>query len=217
MLKIDEWIRKGQGEDGQQFTQETYPHRGILIGMMNEIPISSQGPKGGNTKCLQDAERNAAYFGKFKLGTLCVLVQVQKNLEFLKNTPKNQEENGTTLQDKVTDVYRGPKHPILKECKSFPKRTTKARRQKHALQRWSRISEDDNKAHMFSQWPLYALVNFCLSWTIETGQPWKSPRFGSIVLNPRISELASLSQAPVADDISDYAWLALGTNINSWG
>ena len=31
-----------------QFTPETYPLRVIFIGMMNEIPISSQGPKGGN-------------------------------------------------------------------------------------------------------------------------------------------------------------------------
>ena len=33
-----------------------------------KFPISSPGPKGGNTQFLQDAERNATYFGKFKLG-----------------------------------------------------------------------------------------------------------------------------------------------------
>ena len=44
------------------FTPETHPHREML----NEIPISRQGPKGGNAQFLQDAERNAAYLGKFK-------------------------------------------------------------------------------------------------------------------------------------------------------
>ena len=38
------------------------------MGMMNGIPISSQGPRGGNAQFLQDAERNAAHFGKLKPG-----------------------------------------------------------------------------------------------------------------------------------------------------
>ena len=58
VLRIDEWIR----------------------GMMNEIPISSKGPKGGNALFLQDAERSAAQFGKFKPGTSCTLIQVQTKL-----------------------------------------------------------------------------------------------------------------------------------------
>ena len=38
------------------------------MGTMNEIPISSKGPKGCNVLFLQDAERNAAYFGEFQPG-----------------------------------------------------------------------------------------------------------------------------------------------------
>ena len=34
------------------------------MGMMNEIPFCSKGPKGGGAQVLQDAEINAAYFGK---------------------------------------------------------------------------------------------------------------------------------------------------------
>ena len=33
---------------------------------MDEIPTSSQGPKGGDAQFLQDAERHAAYFGMSK-------------------------------------------------------------------------------------------------------------------------------------------------------
>ena len=38
------------------------------MGMTNENPTFLQGPKGGDVQFLQDAERNAAYFGKFKPG-----------------------------------------------------------------------------------------------------------------------------------------------------
>ena len=34
---------------------------------MNQIPISSQGPKAGNAQFLQDVERNVAYVGKLNL------------------------------------------------------------------------------------------------------------------------------------------------------
>ena len=36
--------------------------------MTNEIPISSMEPKGGKALFLHDAERNAAYFARFKPG-----------------------------------------------------------------------------------------------------------------------------------------------------
>ena len=66
MLNLAEWIRQGQGEDGQQFTPETHTHRAIFWEMMNEIPISPQGPNGVCAQFLQDAERNATDFGKCK-------------------------------------------------------------------------------------------------------------------------------------------------------
>ena len=63
-----EWIRQGEGEDGQKFTPETCPHQVIFMGKVNGIPLSSKELKGGCAQFLQDAERNAAYFGKFKPG-----------------------------------------------------------------------------------------------------------------------------------------------------
>ena len=64
--ETDEWIRRGQGEDGQHRTPETCHHRDLFIGMMNGIPISSKEPKGGKAPLLQDADRNAGYFARFK-------------------------------------------------------------------------------------------------------------------------------------------------------
>ena len=65
---------------------------------MNEIPISEQGPKGSGAQFLQDVERNAAPFGKFKPGYL--LIQVQKKLGNLKRTQTTQKESGMNLQNK---------------------------------------------------------------------------------------------------------------------
>ena len=45
---------------------ETGPNRVLLMGKMNEIQISSNEPKEGKALILQGAERNEAYFGKFK-------------------------------------------------------------------------------------------------------------------------------------------------------
>ena len=76
--EIDDWIRQGQGEDGPHFGPETRPRRVLLMGMMNEIPICSKESKGGKALFLQDAERNAAYFARFKPGCLCTQVDTQK-------------------------------------------------------------------------------------------------------------------------------------------
>ena len=66
--EIAEWIRKGQGEDGQSFAPETCPHRVLFMGMMSGTPSSVKEPKEGKTPFLQDLERNAAYFCGFKPG-----------------------------------------------------------------------------------------------------------------------------------------------------
>ena len=47
VLKLDECTRQSQGEDGKQFP------RVIFMEMMSDIPISSQGPKGGSVQFLQ--------------------------------------------------------------------------------------------------------------------------------------------------------------------
>ena len=64
------------------------PHRVILMVMMNEIPLFAQGPKGSSTKFLQDAARNAVYFGKFKPGYFMSVGPGSEKLGILKSTPK---------------------------------------------------------------------------------------------------------------------------------
>ena len=168
MLKIDEWIRPGPEEYGQQFTPKAYPHRVIFMGMMNEIPISSQGPKGGNTQCLQDAERNAAHIGKLKPGY------------FMYIGPSSEETW------KFEKVHRQPKRKMGRACRTIhecisctktsspermqklPKIRFEARWQNHALQRRSRISKDDKGTHQLSRGHLYDF-GFNCSWSKGRG------------------------------------------------
>ena len=71
-----------------------FAHR-VIMGMMNIIPISAQGPKGGNALLLQDAERmHAAYLEKNKTGTSYTLVQVYNKPWHFQKYPDNQKENG---------------------------------------------------------------------------------------------------------------------------
>ena len=66
------------------------------MGMMSEIPISSQRPKGGNAQFLQDAESNATHLGKFKPGYFMYFGPGSKETwEIERSTLKIQEENGT--------------------------------------------------------------------------------------------------------------------------
>ena len=37
---VVECVQAGMGEDGQCSTPETYPHRLVVVGIMNEIPVS---------------------------------------------------------------------------------------------------------------------------------------------------------------------------------
>ena len=89
VFKIDEWLRPGKGEDGHIFTPETYLHRIIFIGIINEIPIYSKGPKEGNALFVQDAERNAAYVGKLKLGCLMYIGPSSKETWKFEKYPGN--------------------------------------------------------------------------------------------------------------------------------
>ena len=50
--------KKVKEKTDKRFTQETYPHSVILMGMMNEIDISSQDPKKkGKEHLVHDAEK----------------------------------------------------------------------------------------------------------------------------------------------------------------
>ena len=63
-IEIDDRIGNRSRDDGEH--QETYPHRIIFMGMMNEIPMSSEGLAIVEAQLVQDAERSADYFGKFR-------------------------------------------------------------------------------------------------------------------------------------------------------
>ena len=80
----------------QTFTPGTSLHRIDLMGMMNEIPISSKGPKEGTALFLQYTERNAAYFNRFN-----------KNLEIWEVLRRSSRTTGH-WQDKLRMciVYR---------------------------------------------------------------------------------------------------------------
>ena len=106
-------FEKAQGQDGQNFTPETCPHRVLFMGMMNEIPISSKGAKAGEALFLQDSERNAAYFGKFKPAYLMYIGPCSEK-ELLKSIQMTQKENGTNEQSKLRKsvLYRS-----IQSCK----------------------------------------------------------------------------------------------------
>ena len=76
------------------------------MGMMNEIPISSKGPKGCNTLFLQDAERNAAYFGELQLGYFMHIVPGSENIWNFEKYPDNvKRQMGSTSQTSYECVW----------------------------------------------------------------------------------------------------------------
>ena len=82
---------------------------------MNEIPISSQGPKGGNAQFLQDAERHAAYFGKFKPRYFMHVGRRSEEIWTLVKYRDNPKEKWDELAKQVTEVSLVQKHRILRE------------------------------------------------------------------------------------------------------
>ena len=171
VLEIDEWIRQSQGEDGQNFTPETCPHRVLLKVMMNEIPISSKEPKGGKAQFLQDS-------GSSSLDTSCTLVQDRKRLTTLKSIQMTQKENCMCLAKHVTELYLVQKHLLLRRMCRFPERRNEEKRCKHAFQRRWCICNDDDGSHQFSQRHLYCFRNMWLSWKALWDRRWKSTKFG---------------------------------------
>ena len=120
--EIDEWIRQGQGEYGHRVTPETYPHRVIFMGMMTEVPISPQGPKEGNAQFLQDAELNAAYFGKFEPGYFMYIGSGSEGTWEFEQYPENPKGRWDELARQVMEVYLVQKHPSVKGCRNFKKK-----------------------------------------------------------------------------------------------
>ena len=91
------------------------------MGMMNEIPISSKEPKGGKALFLQDAERNAAYFGRFNPGYLLYIGPSSEKPWNIENDPDDPKGKWNERAKQDTEVCLVQKHPILKECINFLK------------------------------------------------------------------------------------------------
>ena len=87
--------------------------------MMHKIPISSQQPKGGKARFLQDAERNAACFAKLK-PEYFIGPGSEKTWNFEK-CPGNPQGKWDELAKQVTDVYLVQTYPILKGYINFQK------------------------------------------------------------------------------------------------
>ena len=154
---------------------------------MNEIPNSSQAPKGGSAQCLHDAERNAAYVKKFKPG--CIMYIGPSSEETWKFEKRKMGWACTTSHGSISCS--------LKWCRNFQKGS------------WS--AKDDNGSHQFSQSHLYTVRNCSLSWTRKQDDLESRQNSASIDLTPRVLETVSLSRASVADDLSDNAWVGTGT------
>ena len=94
-------------ENGQNVTPEIKPHRVILTDMMNESPISSQGPAVTGARFLQEAGTNAPYNGIFKKGNFMFTVPgFRRTHGILKNTATTRRDDGTLLLEKLSKIIR---------------------------------------------------------------------------------------------------------------
>ena len=72
-------------------------------------------------RILQDAERYAAYLGKFKPGYVMYVGPGSENPLNFEESPDNPQEKWDELAKQVTDVSLVQKHPILKGFFNFQK------------------------------------------------------------------------------------------------
>ena len=122
MREIDEWIRQGQGEDGQHFTPETCLHRVLFMGLMNEIPISSEEPRGGTAIFLQYAERNAACFARLKPGCFMYKGPGSEKTGNLAWYPDDLKRTWDGLAKQVTEVVSCTEASNRERVYPFPER-----------------------------------------------------------------------------------------------
>ena len=207
--EIDEWIRQGEGEHGQNFTPEACPHRVLFMGMMNEMPISSQEPKGGKALFLH-AERHAAYFGKFNPGCFMYTGPGSEKTSTFEKHPDDPKGILDELATQVTEVYLVQTHPILKGCNNF---------QRGELKKGGanmRFDADDSSVKMMMD-----LISSANDFSIIFGIcdylgkideiDLESQRnTASVVLTPRVSETVTLSRPRGADKFSSCAQTAEG-------
>ena len=189
----------------QHVTPETCPHRVLIIGMMHAIPISSQGPKEGTALFLQDAERNAACFEKFKPGYFMYIGPgSEKTCCFEKYFDDTKKENEMNWQNK---------HPILKGCINFRKGKLKKVCQNIHFD----ASDPSIKVMMdftSSANDMYIVFRICDCLgnfqEIDLGSRRNT---ASVVLTPRISVTINLSGRYAANNFSCFASAAERTLI----
>ena len=192
--------------------QKTFLHRVLLMEMMNEIPISSQGPKGGKARILQDAERNAAYFGKFK--PRYFIVQVLKRLGTLKSVQVTTKKMGWTGEASYGCVScTEASNP--ERMYEFPESRIEKKRWKHACSMkmmLDLISWANDFCGGFGICDYLGKINEI---NLESRQ-----HAASVVLTPRVSETVTLSRLYAADKFlklcSDGGGKPLSKSITFW-
>ena len=208
--KRTRWIRQGKGEEVQPLTPETCPHRDIFMGMMSGIPIPAKGPKGGHAQFLQNAERSAAYFGKFKPQYYMYIGSGPEGTWTIEMCPDDPKGHWDQLAKQVTEVYRVQKYPILKGCSKFREGESKRGGENMHFN----ASDTSKKIIMdliSSVKDMCILHGICNDHgKINQGGLESRQTSASIVLSPRVSETASPSPASAVDNLSDHAWIAEG-------
>ena len=209
--EIDEWIRQGQGEYGHRVTPETCPHRVIFMGMMTEVPISPQGPKEGNAQFLQDAEINAAYFGKFEPGYFMYIGSGSEGTWEFEQYPENPKGRWDELARQVTEVYLVQNIQLWKGAETS---------QKKRELKWDGANMHFNASEASKKMIMELISSandICILYGIcnylgkrQTDDLESRQDSTSIVLTPRVSETASLSRASAAGNLSDYLRIAEG-------
>ena len=89
------------------------------MGMMNEIPTSSQGPKGDNAQFLQNAGIHAAYFEKFNPGYFTYTGSGSEETWAFEQYTDNPKGKWDELTGQVTDVLLVQKHSVLTGSKNI--------------------------------------------------------------------------------------------------
>ena len=100
----------------------------IFMGMVNEIPSSSQGSTGGDAQFSALRGKKLSLFEARELHVF--LIHVQKKLGSLKSYTDNPKGKWAKLEGQVTKVYLVQEHPVLKLCNNFQKGEFEARWQK---------------------------------------------------------------------------------------
>ena len=206
-------------------TKGNYPHRGIFMWMMNDIPIFSQGPKGGDAQWLQLTSESSSPV------TSCTWVQIRKRLGTLKSIQMTQEENWMNLQNKLRACILDRSTQSWKDVSISRKENWSEMVQTCTSAAVIFICKDDHVSHQLSQRLLYLeKVNeinlesqqstLLLFWHQESGRTSLSLdldltllKLSQVVLRKRRENLLALSNQQTREAVvqctRQYQWTEL--------